>query len=143
MPTDKLRWGLLSTAAINDAILNAVEASSRSEIVAVASRDLARARSYATAKNIPTAYASYEQLLEDRSVDAVYVSLPNTLHAKWTVQAANHGKHVLCEKPIVASLAQLDAIESAAAAPRSTIFNSHTHLHHPHTLRPKKLITSC
>ncbi len=142
MPTDTLRWGLLSTAAINDAILNAVEASSRSEIVAVASRDLARARSYAIAKNIPTAYGSYEQLLEDKSVDAVYVSLPNTLHAKWTVQAANYGKHVLCEKPIVVSLDELEAIESAAATNRVTIFEAYMHLHHPQTLRAKNLINS-
>lgn len=72
----------------------------------------------------------------------VYVSLPNTLHADWAVQAATHGKHVLCEKPIVVSLEELDLIEAAAASNRVTIFEGYMHLHHPQTLLAKKLISS-
>jgi xylose dehydrogenase (NAD/NADP) len=139
---DNLRWGLLSTAAINDAIVHAVSQAPRSEVAAVASRDLAHARRYASNKNIKTAYGSYEELLEDNSIDVVYVSVPNTLHAEWTIKAAQHGKHAMCEKPIVTRLEDLDAINAAAADNRVTVFEAFMHLHHPQTLRAKELIAS-
>jgi xylose dehydrogenase (NAD/NADP) len=94
-----LRLGLLSTARINGAILRAAEASDRVEVVAVASRDGGRARAYAAEHGIPRAHGEYSALLADPGVDAVYVSLPNSLHAPWTLRALEAGKHVLCEKP--------------------------------------------
>ena len=87
-----LRWGLLSTARINDALLAGVAASASGEVVAVASRDLTRARAYAQARGIPTAHGSYEALLADPEVDAVYVSLPNGLHLDWSERAPARGQ---------------------------------------------------
>jgi xylose dehydrogenase (NAD/NADP) len=95
-----LRWGLLSTARINDAFIAGVAGSDRGEVLAVASRDGATARTYADARGIPRAHASYDGLLADPDVDAVYISLPNGLHLPWTEAALRAGKHVLCEKPI-------------------------------------------
>ncbi|HLI60852.1 MAG TPA: Gfo/Idh/MocA family oxidoreductase, partial [Solirubrobacteraceae bacterium] len=95
-----LRWGLLSTARINDAFLGGVAESSGAEVVAVASRDAVRARGYAQAHGIASAHGSYEALLADPAVDAVYISLPNGMHLEWSERALRAGKHVLCEKPL-------------------------------------------
>ncbi|MEA2150952.1 MAG: hypothetical protein QOD69_2782 [Solirubrobacteraceae bacterium] len=93
-------WGLLSTARINGAVINGARESEQANVVAVASRDGARAREYAAQWGIPRAHGSYEELLADPEVDAVYVSLPNGLHVAWTIRALEAGKHVLCEKPM-------------------------------------------
>jgi D-xylose 1-dehydrogenase (NADP+, D-xylono-1,5-lactone-forming) len=95
-----LRLGLLSTARINDSIIAAAAASTQVEVVAVASRDAARASAYARERGIPVAHGSYEELLADDGVDVVYVSLPNGLHAPWARRALEAGRHVLCEKPV-------------------------------------------
>jgi xylose dehydrogenase (NAD/NADP) len=94
-----LRLGLLSTARINEEVLAAAAETDRVEVVAVASRDGARAEAYAAERGIPRAYGSYDRLLDDNGVDAVYVSTPNSLHYEWTMRALDAGKHVLCEKP--------------------------------------------
>ncbi|MEW5961599.1 MAG: Gfo/Idh/MocA family oxidoreductase [Chloroflexota bacterium] len=139
---DKIRWGILSTARINDALLDPIRAAKRSEMVAVASRGLDKARAYARHKNIPTAYGSYEELLADPTIDVIYNPLPNTLHCEWTVKAAQAGKHVLCEKPITPTLAELDQVEAAAKANQVTIFEAFMYLHHPQTLQIKEMIAS-
>lgn len=138
--TNKLRWGLLSTAQINDALIGPIRQSDRSELVAVASRSRDKAEAYAQQKGIPTAHGSYEALLADPAIDVIYNSLPNTLHCEWTVKAAEAGKHVLCEKPIVTTLPELDRIEAAAQANRVTIFEAFMYLHHPQTQRVKQMI---
>jgi predicted dehydrogenase len=97
----KVRWGVLGTAKI--AVTKVIPAMQRSEwceITAIASRDLSKAKAAASELNIPKAYGSYQELLEDRSIEAVYNPLPNNLHVPWTLNAAEAGKHVLCEKPI-------------------------------------------
>ncbi len=127
----RLRWGLLSTAAINDSLIGPLRQAPRSELVAVASRSAAKAQAYASDKGIPRAHGSYEALLADPDVDAIYNPLPNSLHCEWTVKAAAAGKHVLCEKPLVLALADLDKVESAAAANTVTIFEAFAYLHHP------------
>jgi D-xylose 1-dehydrogenase (NADP+, D-xylono-1,5-lactone-forming) len=99
MPVSYLRWGLLGTARINRAVIPALQSSSRNTLVAVASRSIERAREHATQWNIPRTLAPYEPLLSDPEIDAIYISLPNSLHADWTVRALEAGKHVLCEKP--------------------------------------------
>lgn len=99
--TDKVRWGILGTAKI--ALVRVVPAMQRSawcEVTAIASRDLGRAKEAAASAGIRNAYGSYEELLGDPDVEAVYNSLPNHLHVPWTIKAAEAGKHVLCEKPI-------------------------------------------
>src|SRR5689334_19449621 len=105
MQSARLRWGILSTARIADAVLHGIRTSSNGDVVAVASRDADRAREWARERNIPTVLGSYDELLASGEVDAVYVALPNSLHTEWTVKAANNGKHVLCEKPIAVNAA--------------------------------------
>lgn len=97
----KVRWGIMSTASIGKrSVIPGIQESRRNEVVAVASRSLENAQSFAKALNIPTAYGSYEELLSDPEIDAVYIPLPNHLHKEWTIKAAQYGKHILCEKPI-------------------------------------------
>ena len=110
----RLRWGLLSTARINERIIDAVHRSDRSDLVAVASRDAQRARKYARHHQIATSYGTYEELVDAVDVDAVYISLPNHLHAEWAVRLCEAGKHVLCEKPLALSLANVDRMAQAA-----------------------------
>ena len=111
--TDKVRWGLLSTAWINVAMVGPMQRSGRSRLAAVASRSLEKAEDYAAANRIPRAYGSYQELVEDPEIDAIYNPLPNTLHAEWTIRAARAGKHVMCEKPLVTTLEHLQAVEAA------------------------------
>src|SRR5579862_1887465 len=109
--SNKLRWGVLSTAAIGlDKVISAMQRGQHSSVVAIASRDLAKARQAATALSIARAYGSYEELLADRQVDAIYNPLPNQLHVPWTIKAAEAGKHVLCEKPLSLSVAEAESL---------------------------------
>jgi len=138
--TDKLRWGILSTARINRAVLDPIKNAPRSELAAVASRNLEKAQNYAAKNGIPQAYGSYEELLADPNIDAIYNSLPNNLHKEWTVKAAQAGKHVLCEKPIVLTEPELDEIEAAAQANNVVIFEAFMYLHHPQTRKALEMI---
>jgi len=95
--TDKVRWGLLSTAWINVAMVGPMQRSGRSRLAAVASRGLEKAEAYAAANRIPRAYGSYEELVEDPEIDAIYNPLPNTLHAEWTIRAARENKVTIFE----------------------------------------------
>ena len=104
-----LRWGVLSTADIaRRKVIPGLRKAARCSVVAIASRDGARARAVAAELDIPTAYGSYEALLAADDIDAVYIPLPNHLHAEWTIAAARAGKHVLCEKPLAMTAAEAD-----------------------------------
>lgn len=134
MPGDqRLRWGVLGTARINRAVIPAIRESSRSTLEAVASRTIDRAREYAAEWNIPLAIGSYEALLADPRIDAVYISLPNSLHAEWTVRALEAGKHVLCEKPLALSVAEVDEIARAARRAQRVAAEAFMYRHHPLT----------
>ena len=109
-----MRLGLLSTAHINRLVIPGAHASDKIELVAVASRDRSRAEEYARTWEIERAYGSYDELLDDRNVDAVYVSLPNTLHCEWSIRAVEEGKHVLCEKPMTRHVDEVVAAFDAA-----------------------------
>ena len=111
-----MRWGILGTARINRRVIPAMRLAKRSELIAVASRDRARAEWYAREWSIPRAIAGYQTLLDDSSIDAVYIPLPNTGHVEWTLAAIAAGKHVLCEKPIALDPHDVDRIAAAAAA---------------------------
>ena len=106
--SNNLRWGILSTAAIGTkkGVIAAMQKGEHTTVAAIASRDLSRAQEAAAALNIPTAYGSYEELLADPDIDAIYNPLPNHLHVPWTIKAAEAGKHVLCEKPIALTVAE-------------------------------------
>lgn len=136
----KVRWGLLSTANINKALIGPLQRAERSELIAVASRDSAKAGAYAKEHGLPKAYGSYEALLADPEIDAIYNPLPNLLHREWTVKAADAGKHVLCEKPLVTTLADFDQVSAAAARNKVTIFEAFMYLHHPQTRKVLELV---
>src|SRR5580704_8111921 len=111
----KIQWGILSTANIGiKRVVPAILSGERGEIAAIASRDASRAAEVAARFAIPRSYGSYEALLNDSKIDAIYNPLPNHLHAEWTVKALNAGKHVLCEKPLALSISEVDRIEAAA-----------------------------
>ncbi len=137
---NKLRWGILSTAKINDALIFAINGAPRSDLRAVASRTTEAAQAYASQRGIPIAYGTYAELLADPDIDVVYIPLPNKLHAEWTVKAAQAGKHVLLEKPLVTTLADFDAIASAAQAHNVVVFEAFMALHAPQNRRVAELI---
>jgi xylose dehydrogenase (NAD/NADP) len=135
-----LRWGLLGTARINRRVIPALRASPANRLVAVASRDPARAAEYATEWGIERAHGSYEALVADPEVDVVYVPLPNHLHAEWTVRAARAGKHVLCEKPLALTVQEVDAVATAARESGVVVTEGFVYRHHPQTLEVKELV---
>src|ERR671912_2610164 len=130
-----LRWGILGTARINRRLIPAFRASHRGRLHAVASRDLARATAHAREYGIPRAMQGYQTLLDDPSIDAVYIPLPNTEHVPWTLAAIAAGKHVLCEKPLALDPADVDRIASAAAAGRVIVEEGFMYRHEPLTRR--------
>jgi predicted dehydrogenase len=128
----ELRWGILSTANIGVAkVIPATQAADRCRVVAIASRDADLARTTADGLGIPTAHGSYEALLADPEVDAIYNPLPNHLHAEWTIAAAQAGKHVLCEKPLAMSAAQAQEMVDACAASGVTLMEAFMYRLHP------------
>jgi D-xylose 1-dehydrogenase (NADP+, D-xylono-1,5-lactone-forming) len=129
----RLRWGLLSTARINRALIPAIRAAARSELTTVASRTPDRAQAYAAEWQIPGAVGSYEALLADPAIDVVYNPLPNHLHAEWTVRALEAGKHVLCEKPLALSVAEVDRIADACRRTGKVAAEAFMYRHHPMT----------
>lgn len=135
-----MRWGLLSTAAINERIIAAARASDRAEIAAVASRDLGRARAYAAAHGIARAHGSYDALLEDPEVEAVYIPLPNSLHVGWTERALAAGKHVLVEKPFGRRGDEVGAACDLAERGRRVLAEAFMYRHHPQALRLVEMV---
>ncbi len=138
--TGPVRFGLLSTARINGAVLEGAKPSEEVEVVAVASRSLERAESYASEHGIERAHGSYEALLEDPEVDAVYVSLPNALHVEWSVRALEAGKHVLCEKPLTPQQHEAERAFAAAEAADRFLAEAFMWRHNPQTARLRELV---
>lgn len=139
---NSIRWGLMSTARINNKLIPAIRKSSRGELVAVASRKKIKAKMYARKNNIPIAFGSYEEMLSAREVDAVYISLPNCLHAEWTIKALRAGKHVLCEKPLALSADEVDAIKDACEETGNYAAEALMYRHHPQSLMIEEWITA-
>jgi predicted dehydrogenase len=135
-----LRWGLLGTARINRMVIPPLRASARNRLDGVASRTPRRADEYAREWGIPRAMGSYEALLADPQIDAVYIALPNALHAEWTVRAVEAGKHVLCEKPLAITVAEVDAIAAAAACHRRVVTEAFMYRHHPQSALVERLV---
>jgi len=135
-----LRLGLVSTANINKEILRGAAESELVDIVAVGSRDGAKAQAYAAEHGIERAHGSYEDLLSDDAVDAVYVSLPNGMHHEWTMHALAAGKHVLCEKPYSRNAAEVDEALAAADAAGLVLTEAFMYRHHPQTAMVRELV---
>jgi xylose dehydrogenase (NAD/NADP) len=137
-----LRWGLLSTAHINQALIPPLRISQRNRLEGVASRSQAQANAYAQAWGIPRAFGSYQAMLDDPGIDVVYVSTPNSLHCEWTIKAARAGKHILCEKPMALTVDELDAMATAARKAGVILAEAFMYRHHPQTLMVKQLVDS-
>jgi D-xylose 1-dehydrogenase (NADP+, D-xylono-1,5-lactone-forming) len=132
-------WGFLSTANINDKLLAGAAESDRADVIAVASRDAARAEAYARERGIERAYGSYEELLADPDVEAVYISLPNSLHVEWSIRALEAGKHVLCEKPLSRRAADVERAFDVAEESGRLLMEAFMYRHNPQTGRLKEL----
>src|SRR5437660_7414990 len=134
----KLRWGILGVACINDRILPSFPYARNAELRAIASRSLDKAKAAATAAGIPVAHGSYEALLDDPGIDAVYNPLPNTLHDEWTRKAAERGKHVLCEKPLTPMARECEALVAFCQAKKIKLMDGFMWPHHPRTRQIKE-----
>jgi D-xylose 1-dehydrogenase (NADP+, D-xylono-1,5-lactone-forming) len=134
-----LRWGILSTANITDKLL---DSGTDQEFVAVGSRDGARAESYAREKGIARAHGSYEALLADPDVDAIYNPLPNSMHVEWSIRALEAGKHVLCEKPLTRHPEDVDRAFDVAQREGRVLAEAFMWRHHPQVARTRELLDS-
>ncbi len=138
-----LRWGILSTANIAvEKVIPGMRAAKRAEVLGIASRDQRRGEAIARQLGIPRAYGSYEALLADPEIDAVYVPLPNHLHAQWAIAAARAGKHVLCEKPLAMTAAEAQAIVDAGRDAGVVIMEAFMYRQHPSWVAVRELIAS-
>lgn len=138
----KLRFGVLSTANIGRNQVNpAIQASRNAELLAVASREPARARDFAAQGGIPRHHGSYEALLDDPGIDAVYIPLPNSMHREWAIRAAEKGKHILCEKPLATTAGDCREMQAAAEANRVILMEAFMYRFHPRTEKLLELAT--
>jgi predicted dehydrogenase len=135
-----VKWGIVSTADINRKVIPGAHASHKVDLVAVASRDQARADAYAQEWEIPRAYGAYEALLADPEIEAVYISLPNTLHAEWSIKALDAGKHVLCEKPFTRHPEEVEAAFDAADRNGRLLSEAFMYRHNPQTAKLAELV---
>jgi predicted dehydrogenase len=135
-----MRLGLLSTANINRALLGACP--DGVEIGAVASRDAAKAQAYAAEHGVPRSHGSYEELLADAGIDAVYISLPNGMHHEWTMKAIDAGKHVLVEKPYSRRIAEAEEAWDAAENAGLVVMEAFMWRHHPQAAKARELVAS-
>ena len=135
-----MRLGIVSTADINRKVIPGAHASEKVELVAVASRDQTRADAYAQEWDIPRAYGSYEALLDDPEVDAVYISLPNTMHREWSIRSVEAGKHVICEKPFSRRPGDVEAAFDAADRAGRLLTEAFMYRHNPQTAKLVELV---
>lgn len=139
---NKVSWGVLSTAKIGvNKVIPAMQKGKYCEITAISSRDLNKAKRLAALLTIPKAYGSYEELLSDAEIDAVYIPLPNHLHVEWAIKAMEAGKHVLLEKPVGLSSKEAEKLmELSKANPNLKVMEAFMYRHHPQWEKAKKLV---
>jgi predicted dehydrogenase len=142
MTNQTLRWGLLSTARINQALIGPLRSSKRNTLTGVASRSQENADVYARENSIEKAYGSYEAMLADPEIDVIYNPLPNHMHAEWTIKALEAGKHVLVEKPIALTVAEVEAMDAAAKKNGCVVAEAFMYRHHPQTIKVIELVQS-
>jgi xylose dehydrogenase (NAD/NADP) len=139
----RLRWGILGTARIADGgVIPAIRASRNAQVQAIASRDLARAKVVAAKHEIAQAYGSYQELLDDPAIEAVYIPLPTPLHAPWALRALEHGKAVLVEKPFALDAEEAARVVTAAAQRHLVVGEAFMYRFHPMTRRMIELVRS-
>jgi D-xylose 1-dehydrogenase (NADP+, D-xylono-1,5-lactone-forming) len=140
MDMQPVKWGIVSTADINRKVIPGAKASSKVDLIGVASRTQERAEQYASSWEIPRAYGSYEALLADPDIEAVYISLPNTLHCEWSIKALEAGKHVLCEKPLSRHPGEVAAAFDTAERSGRHLMEAFMWRHNPQSMRLKELV---
>ena len=141
MTSSPVRWGVVGCADIAvRKVVPALRASTHGEVLAIASRDERRAATTAGGLGIPRAYGSYDALLADPDVEAVYIPLPNHLHREWTIRAAAAGKHVLCEKPLALTAAEAEEMVDACAAAGVLLMEAFMYRLHPMWRRVRDLV---
>jgi predicted dehydrogenase len=138
--SEAVRWGILSTANINEKVLAGVSGSPAVSVVAVGSRSAESALGFAEAHGIPRAHSSYEELLADDEVEAIYIPLPNGMHVEWTLAALAAGKHVLCEKPLTPRAEEAERCFDAAGAAGLVLSEAFMWRHHPQAQRLESLV---
>jgi xylose dehydrogenase (NAD/NADP) len=140
---DKIRWGILSTANIAlRRVVPAIQQSKNGEVVAVASRTLSKAQDFAKERNIPKAYGSYEELIDDPNIDVIYNPLPNSEHALWSIRCAEAGKPMLCEKPLAKSASEAQKMVDAFASRGILFAEGFMYRFHPQTVKVKEMVES-
>ena len=142
MPDSVVNWGILSTAKINHRLIPAIQSSDRGHLLGIASRNPDRASQYAEQHKIGRSYGSYADLISDPDIRAVYIPLPNDLHATWAINAMRAGKHVLLEKPFCMTMDEMDAIEQASRETGKTVTEAFMYLHHKQTHLIRSIIDS-
>jgi len=140
MASNRIRWGILGVAKINERLIPGFKKASNAELRAIASRSLERAQQAAAADGISAAHGSYEALLDDPLIDAVYIPLPNHLHAEWTMKAAERGKHVLCEKPLASDAAEAQRAVDFCRQKKVNLMEGFMWPHHPRTAKLRELL---
>ena len=141
MMAEKIRWGVLGTARhAGNTRVPAFHAAKSGDVVAVASRDAARARQFANEHSIPASYGTYEALLADPTIDAVYIPLPNHLHKEWAIRAAGAGKHCLCEKPLGLNAAEAEQMIRTFKSAGLTLAEAFQWRHHPQAQRVRQML---
>jgi xylose dehydrogenase (NAD/NADP) len=138
----KLKWGILGAARINRRFLPGLKAAHNAELVAIASRDEGKARQAADQWGAPTAYGSYEALLADPQIEAVYIPLPNNLHVEWATKAARAGKHVLSEKPLALNPQDIQPLEEVARQNKVNVMEAFMYRFHPQQARVRELLAA-
>jgi D-xylose 1-dehydrogenase (NADP+, D-xylono-1,5-lactone-forming) len=138
--SEAVRWGILSTADINEKVLAGVQGSPAVDVVAVGSRSAERAQEFASAHGIPRAHGSYQELLANPDVEVIYIPLPNGLHVEWTLAALAAGKHVLCEKPLSPRAEEVERCFDAAERAGLVLSEGFMWRHHPQAERLESLV---
>jgi len=133
MQAKRLRFGVISTARIADAVIKGIRMSTNSELTAVASRDRERGQAWAKQRDVPNVFGSYEEMLASDVIDVAYIPLPNSMHKEWSIRAAQNGKHVLCEKPLANNAADAEEIIAAARSNGVTLMEAFMYRFHPQT----------
>jgi predicted dehydrogenase len=137
-----LNWGILGVAGINQRLIPAFRSSETANLAGIASRSLEKAKAAAAKDGIAKAYGSYDDLLADPAIDAVYIPLPNHLHAEWTKKAADAGKHILCEKPLCPTAAECADLVAYCRAKGVRMMDGFMWPHHPRTAKLKEYLKS-
>src|SRR3954465_13014028 len=137
---DPVKWGIVSTADINRKVIPGAKESPKVDLVGVASRGRARSEAYAQEWGIPRAYGSYDALLADPEIEAVYISLPNTLHCEWSIRAVEAGKHVLCEKPMSRHVGDVESAFDAADKNGRILMEAFMYRHNGQTKKARELV---